>query len=261
MQHQLNAVDIIYLDDHIVAVNKPAGLMVHRGRGVVRGTRFALQMVRNAIGRRLYPVHRLDRPTSGVLLFGLHPEAAQRFAKMFRSQALEKCYIAVVRGYTDQFGRIEHPLARDPKLKVPVTQRLPAVTLFRRLACVELPYPVRPYATSRYTLLEVRPLTGRMHQIRRHLRSTAHPVVGDRTYGDPRHNEAIAKRFNCPRMLLSSVSVAFQHPFSGVPTRIVGTLDRAFSNLVHDLGFQEYLPADYLGGCRQLCCSAFRPAP
>ncbi|MCW8904143.1 pseudouridine synthase, partial [Sedimenticola sp.] len=165
----MSELTILYRDEHYIAVDKPAGLLVHRTR-ISEDTRFVLQTLRDQIGRRVYPVHRLDRPTSGVLVFGLDSDAARRLVQLFEQRQVRKRYLAVVRGYTAESDVIDYPL-REEGHKAPQA----AVTGYRRLATVELPIAVGRYASARYSLLEVRPETGRMHQIRKHMKHIFHP--------------------------------------------------------------------------------------
>ena len=146
MSQSQSELPILYRDEHLVAVHKPAGLLVHRSPIDRHETRFALQLLRDQLGRRVYPVHRLDKPTSGVLLFGLTPEAARTMASSFADGAVRKTYLAVVRGVPEQEGTIDHSLREEPdRLDYPISQERgaqPAVTDYRRLASVELPCAV-----------------------------------------------------------------------------------------------------------------------
>ena len=231
---------ILYRDPFFVAVNKPAGLLVHRSRLAGREKRFALQMVRDRIGRRVYPVHRLDRPTQGVLLFALSPETANKTARMFREGRVKKRYIALVRGHTRERGAIDHPLGkpkdkRDPGSGNRTTS--PAVTAYRRLATVELPFAVDKYPTSRYCLVELRPETGRRHQLRRHMKHISHPIIGDRIYGKGAHNRFFEERFGCPGLLLTAVELAFRHPETGEAVTLSAGVNRRFGALLNRLGW------------------------
>lgn len=246
-----DTLDIIFQDDLLVAVNKPAGLLVHPSLIDRRETRFAMKLLRNQLGRWVYPVHRLDKPTSGVLLFALNPETARSLGENFDRQQVRKTYLAVVRGYTEPEGRIDHPLrekhdkmtdrrARQDK------EAQPAVTEYRRLAGVELPYAVDRYATSRYSLLAVHPKTGRKHQIRRHLKHIAHPVVGDTTHGKSLHNRLFRERLGSGRLLLAAVEMEFDHPRDGRPLRLVAPLDETFTNVLRQLGWEQAVPVSWL---------------
>lgn len=211
-----DALTILYRDANYVAVQKPAGMLVHRSGLASRATRFAVQELRDQIGQHVYPVHRLDRPTAGVLLFALSPDAAQRLGTAFMSGAVTKTYHAVVRGWIEAEGVIDHPVQdRDfggaPK---------PARTRYRRLAQIELPFAVDRHPSSRYSLVEIRPETGRRHQIRQHFKHLSHPLIGDTSYGNGRHNRFFRDHLDCHRLLLEARSLAFAHPFRGTQCRV-----------------------------------------
>jgi len=199
---------ILHQDENYIAIHKPPGLLVHRTR-ISEDKRFVLQMLRNQIGQWVYPIHRLDRPTSGVLIFGLNSDAARMLAQEFEQRRVEKRYLAIVRGYTEEGGVIDYPLQEETW-----TERQSAVTAYRKLSQVELPYPVGRYQTSRYSLLEIQPQTGRMHQIRKHMKHIFHPIVGDTTHGDGKHNQLFREQFNISRLLLVATELGFQHPYT-----------------------------------------------
>lgn len=192
-----NVPKILFQDNHLVAIDKPSGLAVHRGWAQDR--QVAMTLVRDALGCWVYPVHRLDRATSGALLFALAPEIAARVQEQFRQGSVQKTYLALVRGITPEFGVIDHPVPGT--LKGP---RVDAVTEFRRLATFE-----------RYSLVEARPRTGRLHQIRRHLKHITHPLIGDVRYGKGDHNRLFRERFGLHRLALHASSMTLIHPVSG----------------------------------------------
>ena len=232
---------IVFRDEHLVAVNKPSGLLVHRTALDRHETRFAVQILRDQTGRRVYPAHRLDRGTSGVLLFAFDAALCARLAAQFESRQVEKTYLAVVRGHPGESGVIDHPLTRqfddyEFRTDAPDTAQ-DAVTRYRRLALAELPYPVDRYPTSRYALLELAPETGRRHQIRRHLKHIAHPIIGDATYGKGRHNRLFGELFGCRRMLLACTALRLTHPVSGEPLRLVAPLQEDFADVLARLGW------------------------
>jgi tRNA pseudouridine65 synthase len=239
---------ILYQDALLVAVHKPAGLLVHRSPIDRHETRFALQLLRDQLGCRVYPVHRLDKPTSGVLLFGLSPEGARAAALSFAAGAVRKSYLAVVRGVPEQQGRIDHPLFEEPdRLDYPNSPERgaqPALTEFRRLASVELPCAVGRYASSRYALLELHPLTGRRHQLRRHCKHIFHPIIGDSKYGEGRHNRFFREYFGCHRLLLAATEIRLPHPESGAELRISAPLEASFATLLIQLGWDQLLSAN-----------------
>ena len=232
--------DILFQDEHYVAVNKPAGVLVHRSKLDRRAPHIALQMVRDMMGRHVYPVHRLDKPTSGVLLFALSPEAANLLMTLFAERKTAKKYQAVVRGFVESEIEIDYALKeiRDKKTDSRARQNKPAQeaqTHIYPLSKTELPYPVGRYQTCRYTLVDVQPKTGRQHQIRRHMKHIFHPILGDRKYGDWRHNRFLQDHFGCERMLLHASHLSFDHPVSGKPTSISAPPDNAYLAVINEL--------------------------
>ncbi len=216
---------ILHLDDHVVAIDKPSGLLVHRSAIDRHETRFAVQLLRDQIGRRVYPAHRLDKGTSGILIFTFDPVSAARLGAAFASRDVLKRYLAIVRGYPPEEGLIDHPLSRQhddiehrPDDVSHAAQS--ALTRFRRLATAELPLRVDRYPSSRYALLELEPETGRRHQLRRHLKHVSHPIIGDATYGKGRHNRLFVERFGVNRLLLACTEMHLSHPESGDPLTI-----------------------------------------
>ena len=211
---------ILYRDEHIVVIDKPPNLLVHRSEIDRHETRFAIQILRDQIGQRVWPAHRLDRGTSGVLLFGLSAEIASALGKQFTAGTVNKHYLAVVRGHPPLAGSIDHALSRQRDAyefqgEKSSQEAQPALTHFRKLGEIELPVAVDRYLASRYALLDVEPVTGRRHQIRRHLKHIAHPIIGDATYGKGRHNRYFAEHLGCRRLLLACTQLSFNHPLSG----------------------------------------------
>lgn len=225
---------ILYRDEHIVVIDKPPGLLVHRSEIDRHETRFAIQILRDQIGQRVWPAHRLDRGTSGILLFGLSTEIASRLGQQFEKGKVDKRYWAVVRGFPPEQGNIDHPLSRQRDAYEfqgtgSSTEAQEALTHFRKLAEIELPVAVDRYPSSRYALLELEPVTGRRHQIRRHLKHIAHPIIGDATYGKGRHNRFFAEELACPRLLLACVGLAFNHPVSNERQQIKAPVSGSFA--------------------------------
>jgi tRNA pseudouridine65 synthase len=211
---------ILYRDEHIVVIDKPPGLLVHRSEIDRHETRFAIQILRDQIGQYVWPAHRLDRGTSGVLLFGLSKEMASQLGRQFEAGTVKKHYLAIVRGYPPASGSIDHALTRQRDAyefqgERSSTEAQAALTHFRKLAEIELPVLVDRYPSSRYALLTLEPVTGRRHQIRRHLKHIAHPIIGDATYGKGRHNRYFAEQLGCHRLLLACIELAFDHPIDG----------------------------------------------
>ncbi|MEC5399708.1 pseudouridine synthase [Uliginosibacterium sp. H1] len=209
--------EVLHRDPHLVAIHKPAGLLVHRSELDRHETRFAVQLLRDQIGQPVWPVHRLDRGTSGVLLFALDVQTLAACAAQFEEGSVGKEYVAVVRGWPADEGFIDHPLARirDTAEQRPVSANetpQPAQTRYRSLARCELPLAIDRYPTSRYALLSLTPVTGRRHQLRRHLKHIAHPIVGDATYGKGMHNRAIAALSGERRLMLACTQLRLRHP-------------------------------------------------
>jgi tRNA pseudouridine65 synthase len=246
----IQSLDILFADKHIVAVHKPEGLLVHRSLIDRRETRFALQIVRDQLGRLVYPVHRLDKPTSGVLLLALSAEAAKGLVSSFTDGDVEKTYLAIVRGHTGAEGVIDHPLLEEPDRMTDgkaLSGKDPqeAVTAYRRLAAAEFPFAVGRYPTSRYSLVEARPRTGRRHQLRRHFKHLFHPIIGDTKYGEGRHNRFFRQEFDCPRLLLAAVELSFPHPVSRERVSVRAPIEGTFASVVERLGWRDAVPAEW----------------
>ncbi|MGM0784570.1 MAG: pseudouridine synthase [Pseudomonadota bacterium] len=240
-----NELRILHDDAHLVVVHKPAGLLVHR-TALAHGEReFLLQQLRDRLGRRVYPVHRLDRPTSGVMVFALDPESAARLGAAFTERRVTKRYLAVVRGIGPEAERLDYPLreedGRRPKAEMPAQ---PAITEVRRLDGVELPVQVDRYPHARYSLMEARPLTGRRHQIRRHLSRRGYPIIGDAKHGKSIHNRFFADRLDAPRLLLAAVELDFEHPVDACRLRVSAALDAPMSRLFERFGWSGHLPVN-----------------
>jgi tRNA pseudouridine65 synthase len=181
--------EILYRDEHLIAVNKPSGMAVHRGWA--RDEAFAMTRVRDAIGQWVYPVHRLDRGTSGVLLFALSPEAARVVSGRFERGEVQKQYRALVRGSPPAEVVVDHPLRPDND-----GPPQPAVTEVVRLA-----------QFGRYAWVEARPRTGRLHQIRRHLKHLSCPIIGDVRYGKGEHNRHFREHYGLHRLALHATAL------------------------------------------------------
>ncbi len=225
--------EILYQDEYLVAVNKPSGLLVHRSWIDKDETQFALQLVRDQIGQYVYPVHRLDKPTSGVLLFALTKECAKFLSEQFINNKIQKSYLAVVRGYIESKGIIDYALKEqfdkmDDKRINKDKEPQEAVTHFQCLATVELPYPVSRYPVARYSLVELQPKTGRKHQLRRHMKHIMHPIVGDTKYGRGEHNQLFREKFDIHQLLLTAHTLTFTHPYSKASITLTAPLDEAF---------------------------------
>lgn len=235
---------VLYQDERMVAVQKPAGMLVHRSP-IARDARvFALQTLRNQLGRHVYPVHRLDRPTSGLLLFALDPEMAQALGEEFAAHRVHKRYLAVVRGVGPEQDLLDYGLREEdgsrPKAEMP---ELEAWTAVRRLDSVELPVRIDRYPQVRYSLMEARPWTGRRHQIRRHLARRGYPIIGDAKHGKGAHNRFFRERLDSPRLLLAAVGMTVWHPEQARTLQLDAPLADDMQALFARFGWQGHAPA------------------
>ncbi|MBI5784351.1 MAG: pseudouridylate synthase [Rhodocyclales bacterium] len=231
---------ILYRDDQLVAIDKPAGWLVHRSNLDRHETRILVQALRDQLGQYVYPAHRLDKGTSGVMLFALDPAAAGRLGAQFERHTVRKTYWAVVRGWPPESGRIDHPIRSERDEygdAAPDAEAQAAITEFRRLATVELPHTVDCYPTARYALMELRPLTGRRHQLRRHMKHIAHPIIGDATHGKGCHNRWFQAEFGCDRLLLACTELGFRHPTDGREMVLGAPVGDQFAALLARLGW------------------------
>lgn len=236
--NQTITLDILYRDQDIIAVNKPAGMLVHRSWLDKHETRFVMQTLRDQIGQHVYTVHRLDRPTSGVLVLALNQDAARKLSQQFEQKQIEKVYLAVVRGFLDGSGSIDYPLKEQldkiaDKFSKPDKAAQSAVTDYQTLNQIEMPYPAGPYPTARYSLVKLLPKTGRKHQLRRHMKHLFHPILGDSAYGDLRQNRTFAQQLNCPRLMLHAQSITFAHPMTGENLTICAEVDENWQNMLN----------------------------
>ena len=238
-------IEIIYEDEFLVAINKEAGLLVHRSWLDTGETRFAMQLTRDAVGCHVFPVHRLDKPTSGVLLFAKSSSVARSLTEAFTEHRIEKQYLAVVRGYMPEQGVVDYALSFQPDaiadkfadLDKPAQE---AVTHWQSLAQVELPFAVsKKHETSRYSLVRLTPETGRKHQLRRHMRHVFHHIVGDTSHGDGRHNRFFRSQYDCSRMLLHAQSLALNHPVTDEPLLLEAGLDDQWLSILKEFNWIE----------------------
>ncbi len=240
---------VLFQDRDLVVVSKPAGLLVHRTSLDKGETQFAMQLLRDQIGQSVYPVHRLDRPTSGALIFALNPVTARQLSEEFAARRVEKTYLTVVRGIpAAKTMRIDYPLREEldaisDRLAESSKPAQEAVTEAEVLATVDLPYRVDKFPTSRYALVRARPLTGRKHQIRRHLRHLGHPIIGDVNHGVGKHNRFFASQFQSKRLLLACTAIAFMHPASGQKLTVKAPLANDFADLLGRLEWGSHADA------------------
>lgn len=235
---------ILFQDEALVAIDKPAGLLVHRSRIDAHATEFALQRLRDQLGQPVFPVHRIDRPTSGVLLFALSSGIAQSMCEQFESRSTSKVYHAIVRGHPPANGTWSEPLIerRDEttdRLARTAKPAQDAITEFETMRSWVVPFSTGKYPHSRYSLVRVRPRTGRRHQIRRHFNHMAYPVIGDSSHGDRRHNRLFRVQFGIRRLLLVAKQLSFRHPLTGAFHTVEADVGEEFEAAVFRLD-QEY---------------------
>ena len=222
----METLQVLYLDDHLVAIDKPPGLLVHRTGLDAGETRFALQLLRDQLDRPVWPAHRLDKGTSGVLLFALDAETASTMGQAFEAgEGLRKTYRAIVRGWPQDEGLIDHPLRRmadDMREKRVEVQE--AKTRYRTLERYDLPIPYGSFPRTRAAMVELEPLTGRRHQLRRHMPHITHPIIGDATHGKGKLNRDLAALLGLQRLWLHAAALELRHPVGGAALRIEAPL-------------------------------------
>jgi len=222
---------IIYQDDYLVAINKPHGLLVHRSSIARDATEFALQLLKQQIGKHVSPVHRLDRKTSGLLLFALDKEVERSMHQKFMNNEVYKEYMAIVRGYSPDHLEIDYPLAKENG----TIQE--AFTEFSTLKRAELDIPLGKHPTSRYSLVEAKPTTGRMHQLRKHFAHVFHPIIGDRKHGCNKQNRLFKEQWDMTTMLLHASNLKFQHPVSNEEINISAPVQSEFKRVMELMGW------------------------
>ncbi|WAC13242.1 pseudouridine synthase [Dyadobacter pollutisoli] len=222
---------IIYQDEELVAINKPHGLLVHRSSIAADTDIFAVQLLRDQLGQKVYPVHRLDRKTAGVLLFALNDEMNSLMQQKFQEGEINKTYHAIVRGFTPDSGEIDYPLKREDGT---IQQ---AFTSYKTLQRTEVPFAIGKHLTSRYSLVELTPTTGRMHQLRKHMAHIFHPIIGDRPHGCNKQNKYFKDNLDMTSMMLHAVSVEFVHPRNHNQLKLQCSYQPDFQNVLGELQF------------------------
>jgi tRNA pseudouridine65 synthase len=217
---------LLYQSPELVAINKPHGLLVHRSPIASDAHEFAVQRLRDQLGQKVYPVHRLDRKTGGVLLFALTETMNSAMQVLFAEGKVQKKYLAVVRGYTPDTLEIDYPLRRDDGL----VQE--AFTHLKTIAWAEVPIASAQHPTSRYSLVELYPTTGRMHQLRKHMAHVLHPIIGDRPHGCNKQNKLVKEHWGLTTMLLHAQQAEFGHPTTGEPVVVTAPLQADFTSVM-----------------------------
>ncbi|MBM6550015.1 RluA family pseudouridine synthase [Marinomonas ostreistagni] len=233
--------DILYQDEDLVAVNKPSGLLVHRTDLAKHEQDAVVQRLNEQLGQWVYPVHRLDRATSGVLVMALNEQSARALAEQFMQRTTEKRYLAIVRGHTPSDGVIDYPLAKlneekgRSRFKIEGTEK-DAISRYKTLEHFTLALPVSRYDSMRLSLVQVQPEQGRTHQIRRHFKHIFHPLLGDTRYGCRHHNKAMREYWSPElRLMLHAERLAFDHPRTDQRIELTAQLPIDMDNLLQQL--------------------------
>lgn len=225
--------EIVYQDEHLIAVNKPHGLLVHRSKIANDATEFALQLLRDQIGKQVNPTHRIDRKTGGLLLFAFDKEVEIAMQKQFQEGQVDKSYLAILRGHTPDQMDIDYPLAKENG----TLQE--AFTSFTTLQRAELPIQSGKHPTSRYSLVLAKPKTGRMHQLRKHFAHIFHPIIGDRPHGCNKQNRFFKEQFEMNTMLLHASELSFDHPVTGARITLNASVQAEFKRMMELMKFTD----------------------
>lgn len=223
---------ICFEDNYYIAINKPHGLLVHRSPIVADAEEFALQKLRDQIGHEVHPCHRIDRKTSGVLLFAKSRDALKDIRARFEAHEIKKEYLAILRGFADSQGTINYPLKNEKG------KSQEAVTNYKLIEKSEIDLPFGKHQTSRYSLVSAQPITGRMHQLRKHFAHILHPIIGDRPYGCNKQNKLFKEKWNISTMMLHSSGLEFEHPYSKEIIKIETVPQESFLECLQILGFR-----------------------
>ncbi len=224
--------EIVYQDEYLIAINKPHDLLVHRSAMASEVKEFALQILRDQIGRKVSPVHRLDRKTGGVLLFAFEKEVEIAMQKQFQDGLVSKRYLAILRGFAPLEMEINYPLQKENGTMQD------AVTQFVTLQHSEIPVAFGKHETSRYSLVEAAPTTGRMHQLRKHFAHIFYPIIGDRKHGCNKQNKFFKEEFEMTTMLLHASSLTFNHPVTNEKVIIKADLQGEFKRMMSLMKFE-----------------------
>lgn len=235
MTNNSQQLDIIYQDPYLVAVNKPHNIPVHKSKMSRNKSAFVLPQLRNQISQHVYPINRLDSKTGGVVLFALSGEICGMVQKQFMEHTVQKEYVAVVRGYVSAQGHIDYDLTN------PDNKTQSAITDYQLLQTVEVNIPFGKHPTSRYSLVQIQPKTGRYHQIRKHFAHLRHPIIADRPHGCNKQNKLFKNQFKHTTMLLHCSGLKFTHPISGEAIQLYANLHSDFKNALQILGFDHPL--------------------
>jgi tRNA pseudouridine65 synthase len=230
--------DLIFEDEFIICVNKPNNVLVHHAyhsRNVADELSL-LQAIQQQFQIKVYPIHRLDRKTSGIILLAKQKGFVAKFQELFTKNAIDKVYYGIVRGHSPNEKTIDSPVkGRDAKV------HKEALTILKQLATIVLDIPVKPYDTSRYSLVELQPKTGRMHQLRVHMNKISHPLIGDAKYGDKNHDHMFANHLGFKNLFLHAGQLNFKHPYSGAQLLLKANFPKDWTDLFEKFSWKNPL--------------------
>lgn len=230
--------EILYQDRDLLIINKPSGLLVHKSDLDPSERSSAMLLLRDQIGQWVFPVHRLDKPTSGCLLFSLNREITPKLNTLFENRKVIKSYHAIVRGHTLDSETIDYPLIKEWDKRSPnntKNQKQEAISSYLTIEKSVSEIASRRYPQTRYSYLELKPTTGRKHQLRRHLAHIRHPIIGDTRHGDGEYNRLFREYYDCYRLLLHAYSIEFEHPRTKKILKCVSPMDKKMSQIKKDL--------------------------
>ncbi|MEX1001408.1 MAG: pseudouridine synthase [Crocinitomicaceae bacterium] len=228
---------VIYEDNDLIAVNKPPNLIVHHSHYARNIKEISLvQQLREYTSASIFPVHRLDRKTSGLLIFAKDKVTAKHLQDQFEAQTVEKTYLALVRGFVTTSGKVDTPVKNEESGKYS-----PALTFYEPIEQLEVNIPVPPYSTARYSLIALFPKTGKMHQLRKHMNKISHPIIGDPKYGNRHHNQMFQERLHHAELFLHACSIRFIHPSTNIIVNFTVPPPEKWKNTLHSLGFSTDL--------------------
>lgn len=230
--------EVIFEDEYFICVSKPNNVLVHHAYHSrnVADEESLLQLIKNETDLKVYPIHRLDRKTSGVILLAKQKEFVSKFQELFTNNKIQKIYFGVVRGFSPDTKTIDSPVkGRDANV------HKEALTYLKTINNITLNIPVKPYDSSRYSLIELLPQTGRMHQLRVHTNKISHPLIGDPKYGDKNHNIMFEDNFGFKNLFLHAGKLEFSHPFTSEKMILKATFPKDWIALFKEFSWQNPL--------------------
>lgn len=229
---------VIFEDDYIIAVNKPNNILVHHSKMANNqlNEKSLIALLRDKYNKNFYPIHRLDRKTSGVILFAKEKEYVSAFQDLFISNCIQKTYFGIVRGFSPKQIIIDSDVkGRDALIYKS------AITRLETLATIETNIAVTPYNTSRYSLVELQPKSGRLHQLRIHMNKISHPLIGDPKYGDRFHNRMFVNKLGCSNLFLHAKEIGFIHPITQKKLHLKATFNKEWHDILGIFNWISYI--------------------